>query len=249
MLPPHLRHYACLPIAISPNDPFYSLYNKGCLNFVRSALAPIEDCKMGYAKQFSRVTHYLDGSFMYGSDLHTLNSLRSFVGGQMRVFDDFGRPLLPLSPESSSNCLTSAKGCACFAAGDVRVNEVITLVTLHTLFLREHNRVANILSQLNPHWNDEIVFRETQRIIVAVFQVIVYGEWLPLIIGQETMDRFELNLRKGQYSHDYSKDVKGAVTNEFAAAAFRFGHSTVDGKLQLVLFGNNYFMKCMIDIF
>lgn len=238
ILPPHLLHYACLPIQISPNDPFYSRFNQRCINFVRSSLVPHDDCKIGYAKQFSRVTHYLDGSFIYGSDAQTLHSLRTFTGGQMNVFDDFGRELLPLSTDPNSNCLTLARGSACFAAGDVRVNQVITLAALHTMFLREHNRVADILSRINPHWNDEVIFLETQRILVAEFQVIVYREWLPLIIGQDTMDRFELNLEKGKYSQDYSKDVKASITNEFSVAAFRFGHSIVDGKFQFVFLFN-----------
>lgn len=44
-------HFACLPIFIEPNDEFYSQFDQGCMNFVRSALAPDGQCQLGYGKQ------------------------------------------------------------------------------------------------------------------------------------------------------------------------------------------------------
>ena len=37
----------------------------------------------------------------------------------------------------------------------LQVNEQPGLATLHTLWLREHNRVALALTSLNPHWSDD----------------------------------------------------------------------------------------------
>lgn len=50
-LSPNQRHYACLPIEIEPHDEFYEHFKQGCMNFVRSALAPDAGCKLGYGKQ------------------------------------------------------------------------------------------------------------------------------------------------------------------------------------------------------
>lgn len=119
---------------------------------------------------------------------------------------------------------------AFFQPGDGRSNQIITLTALHTIFVREHNRVAEILGELNRHWTDEIVFYETRQIVIAKIQHIVYNEWLPLVVGTETMERFQLNVLASGYSTDYDSEVNACVTSEFTSAAFRFGHSAVDGK-------------------
>ncbi|KAF5295133.1 hypothetical protein FQA39_LY13284 [Lamprigera yunnana] len=240
-----VRHFACMPIVIPAKDPFFGKFNQGCMNFVRSVLAPRLDCTLGYAEQMNKVTHFMDGSSIYGSNPEQTRDLRSFHNGQLKTFNDFGRHLLPLS-EDEDACITTEQGSACFLAGDTRLNQMISLTVLHTLFMREHNRVANELSQLNPHWEDEQIFLETRQIIIAELQVIVYNEYLPTLLGESAMKEFGLSLQSEDlYSYDYDQKINPSIMNEFASAAFRFGHSMVDGVLKL--YGKNK-LEAAIDI-
>ncbi|CRK86945.1 CLUMA_CG000762, isoform A [Clunio marinus] len=228
MLPPNELHFACMPIHIDPNDEFYEQFHQRCMNFVRLAISPDHNCQLGYSKTLSKVTHYIDGSAIYGSGMETSRDLRSFRDGKLKMFIDFNRELLPLNPKSD-NCMVH--GSACFLAGDVRVNQHIMLVALHLLFAREHNRIAEDLHQLNPHWSDDTIFEETRKIVVAEIQHITYNEWLPLVIGKETARTFSLLSSFEGYSNDYDEEINPSMTNEFTGAAFRFGHSTVQGRL------------------
>ena len=74
---------------------------------------------------------------------------------------------------------------------------------------------------------DEELYQEARRIVIAEYQHIIYKEWLPIVLGGDFMTSFGLwPLSKG-YSDSYRDDFDPRITNEFATAAFRFGHSLV----------------------
>jgi len=60
---------------------------------------------------------------------------------------------------------------------------------MHVLFLREHNRVAAELKRLN-HWDDEKLYQEARRIVIAELQHMTYNEFLPVILGERALDKY-----------------------------------------------------------
>ena len=50
------KHPACAPIMIPTEDPFYSQFNRKCLNFVRNAASPTHGCVLGAREQANQVT-------------------------------------------------------------------------------------------------------------------------------------------------------------------------------------------------
>ena len=103
---------------------------------------------------------------------------------------------------------------------------------MHTIWVREHNRIAKKLQANNPGWDDEKLFQETRRIVIAEYQHIIYNEWLPLVVGQNQITAFGLRPRTTGYSSSYLDSFDPRVTNEFATAAFRFGHSLIPTKFK-----------------
>lgn len=111
----------------------------------------------------------------------------------------------------------------CYDAGDFRVNEQIALVAMHTLWVREHNRIAEILFEINKHWNAERIYHEARKIIGAILQHITYNHYLPKILGADFLPPY----------HGYT-NVHPGILNVFATSAFRFGHSMVRPKFAML---------------
>lgn len=92
----------------------------------------------------------------------------------------------------------------CKLVGDARASEQPGLGALHTLFLREHNRIATELAQMNPHWGDEKLYHETRKIMGGMFQHLIFSEWLPRIFGWEGVQKHGLTLQhEGYYKGEW----------------------------------------------
>ncbi|GFS74351.1 chorion peroxidase, partial [Nephila pilipes] len=111
--------------------------------------------------------------------------------------------------------------------GDVRVNLLMPLMVLHTIWMREHNRIAEELHLIHPEWNDETLFQESRRLLIAEMQHITYREFLPVIFNYQKMKQFGLMIDETEDYDDYDENVNPGIRHAFSTAAFRFGHTLV----------------------
>jgi hypothetical protein len=132
------------------------------------------------------------------------------------VDGEFNSPIDPNAPHMDNMNPLSTR---LFVAGDPRINENPNLMSMHTLFVREHNRLCDELIVQHPDWSDEELFQHARRIVIGQIQNITNHEWLPAI-------GIELDPYAG-----YQADVRPEVSVEFASAAFRMGHTLVSSRI------------------
>ncbi|XP_011256334.1 peroxidase isoform X2 [Camponotus floridanus] len=227
LLPRHI-HPDCSPISVSYGDPVYGKHDIRCMNYVRSLPVLKSDCTLGPIEQMNQVTHFVDGSTIYGSTRIKSRKLRTFENGHLRVDVRNNHTYLPKG-DAASQC-----GENCYNSGDDRVNIEPQLAVLHTIWHREHNRIADNLAKLNPDWSDETLYQEARRIVIAEIQHITYKEWLPILLGRRYVRAVGLIVGNyPHYSRNYNSDDEPSVSNEVANAALRFLNSLVQGKLSL----------------
>nr|XP_005992326.1 PREDICTED: myeloperoxidase-like [Latimeria chalumnae] len=231
----------CFPIKIPPNDNRIK-DTSSCLPFFRSS--PVcGSGELGYMfgdintrHQINGITSFVDGNMVYGSTnslakrLWNCSSELGLLAVNQKYNDD-GLAFLPFasSQPTANPCAVNRNnslnltdgGIPCFLAGDVRSNEHLGLQTMHTLFLREHNRLVMELVKLNPHWSGEKLYQEARKIIAAIIQITSYRDYIPRVIGPDATKKY-LSEYKG-----YNEQVDPRVSNVFGTAAFRFGHVTI----------------------
>ncbi|XP_005470675.1 eosinophil peroxidase [Oreochromis niloticus] len=236
------RDSPCFPIQIPPSDPRNGV--QSCMPFFRSA----PSCGAGVLphhqrEQLNAITSFVDASMVYGSSTSLASALRNQSSplGSMAINSQHSdhelayMPFLPrlqahldpCGPRNSTTSGTSDRSAhqqnttSCFQAGDSRANEHLGLIALHTLFLREHNRLVKELHLLNLHWSPDTLYQEARKIIGAIHQILTWEHYLPRVLGESAMSHL-MPPYKG-----YDPDMDPSIANVFATAAFRFAHVTV----------------------
>ncbi len=205
-------------IAVPTGDPYFDPASTGTKKIYldRSAADPATGVRTA-REQMNTVTAFIDASQVYGSDAVRAAWLRAGTGGRLKSRSTSAGELLPLNDGTLANDNPlGLPAASLIAAGDSRANEQPGLTVLHTVFLREHNFQAARLQRLHSGWDDERLYQEARRIVGAEMQVIVTREFLPALIGRELPDY-----------RGYKPNVNPGISNAFAAAAYRFGHSLV----------------------
>lgn len=113
---------------------------------------------------------------------------------------------------------------------------------MHTIWVREHNRIVDNLHIVAPFQTPEFYYQQARRIVIAEMQHIIYNEYLPVMIGILInfllFTYFRVNhvifflllgperaaqVTSGEFP--YSPYIDPAIATEFSTAAFRMGHS------------------------
>ena len=230
----------CLAINVT-HDAFFQAQNISCLSLTRSTpFCPENEGKARYRRnQMNAITSFVDGSNIYGSDLERGHELRTFTMGELRAGAEeesasgvernprFFPALLPRISRNEEGIQTEAE----FEAGDIRAREIPRLAMTHNLWVREHNRVAKLVSMIDENLDDEEVYQYARRVVVAEYQNVVYGQFMSEILGTD-------DLKPRRWGSTYKPNVDPAMRNEIATAVFRFGHSMVQGMTTLLAVDN-----------
>jgi hypothetical protein len=166
------------------------------------------------------VTSFMDASMIYGSDPQRAAALRTLDGtGHLKTSPGDLLPLdnatyFPNGPlNTDNNGMFSPT--QLFVAGDVRANENTGLLLLHTLFVREHNRLADQIRRAHPDLTDDQIYQQARRVVGAEIEHITYNEYLPLLLGRNAIPPYR----------GYKPKLDPTPGFLFTTAAFRFAHS------------------------
>jgi len=186
----------------------------------------------GPRQQINLNTAWIDASMVYGSDPVRAKWLRTGVDGKMKMSSGGWLPyntmngektggIDPNSPDMANDSLHTV---VTFEAGDIRAAEHPGIAGLHTLFVREHNRICDRLKALGIR-NDEIMYQMARKEVGALIQKITFEEFLPAI-----------GITLTPYS-GYKPNLRPDIVNTFATAGYRIGHTMVAD--DILLFSND----------
>lgn len=165
------------------------------------------------------VSGFVDGDGVFG-DLVKRQRLRSFVGGRLRsseghflAFNNF-----TIGDDPDSFLLNDAGHGRVFVAGDKRSSENVQLATMHAMWFRLFNFLAEEWSASHPLASDDQIFDAAAILLAAHMQVVLYKEVLPELLGPHAprLNR-KPSLRPQEQWH--------GIRQDFATAAFRTIHS------------------------
>lgn len=221
-------HQEFSPVIVPPGDEFFG--TGSMIPMFRSLATEGSGTDVNNPRRYSNeITSFIDGSNVYGSDSERALWLRTNDGtGKLKTS---GGNLLPWNtPSGNYNDTSTASdvphmddgvgnNIRLFVAGDVRANENPLLITMHTLFVREHNRLCDKLIAEHPGWDGELIYQVARKYVGAYLQAIVYEEWLPA-----------QGIKLSNYS-GYNDSWNPRILNSFSTAAFRLGHTLINDNL------------------
>ncbi|EPB79754.1 animal hem peroxidase [Ancylostoma ceylanicum] len=83
-------------------------------------------------------------------------------------------------------------------------------------------RSVNGQRQLGPR---SPMNKEARRIVGATIAHITFNEFLPKLLGNKVVDKYDLRPKSNAYFKGYDEDCDAGLSHSFSAAAYRVGHS------------------------
>ena len=217
-------------ISVPSGDEYFDPQGTGAviIPMNRSAFDPSSGTDLSNPRAFpTGITAFIDASAVYGSSVARSQWLRTFQGGKLKTSSDNFLPYNTLNGEFSDAIDPSAPEMAMpfpqlskwFVAGDIRANENPLLTSLHTLFVRDHNRQCDQLIIEHPDWSDEQIYQHVRKIIGGIMAAIVFEEWLP-----------SLGVVLEEYT-GYNELINPGIMNVFSTAAYRYGHTVINSSI------------------
>jgi len=201
-----------------PSDPFFA---HNCTNFNRAQVISLFQEKAGKSVSdvLNSASSFIDASPVYDIDKNSI--LRTRVDGLLRMKKEHPHLPIPLTVKRPIRL-----------AGDPRTPQTPLTLGSSAIFSAEHNRIAGELkSRLMPllkdktlFEQDEIIFQESRRIVIAEYQNIIYNDVLKLLLGDE---RWEAAQFSTQTDSVYDSSVDPTVSIEFNIM-YRSQHSIIN---------------------
>lgn len=210
-------------ISVPIGDPFFDPQSTGFATILFSRA--IFDHDTGTStrnprEQENELTAWIDGSMVYSSNEERASAIR--VGEDSPYLATSEGNLLPFNTSGQTNGNAfGVEDSELFLGGEVRANEQVGLTVMHTLWVREHNRLAAILEEQLSGASGEEIFQAARRLVIAEIQAITYNEYLPALIGDNALSRYQ----------GYDNTVDPGLYNAFSVAAFRHGHSLINDQI------------------
>jgi len=114
---------------------------------------------------------WIDLSPIYGNTKEVCDKLRSFQGGKLKTqkgadggdYPPFNTMGLPMNGFGNLEDM--------LAGGDARTNQDWPLLAVHTLLVRNHNRLADSIAEEHPDWDEEKLFQYARHLNIAQYTI------------------------------------------------------------------------------
>lgn len=212
-----------VPVLLPPDEPMFT----ESIPFFRSEVHAGTGVRNA-RQQTNITTAWIDGSMVYGPDETRARWLRTLKAGKMKTSSGNFLPwntinneqtgaIDPTAPSMGDDAGHTVKT---IVTGDIRGAEHPGITSLHTIFIREHNRICDRL-YTQGYRNDEDIYQRARKEVGAIIQAITFQEFLPA-----------MGLTLSNY-RGYNYYERPDIANTFATAGYRIGHTMVADEIAL----------------